>query len=180
MTRSLKLFISSSPELTNEREALGQAAAELPVSFGWQIQHTPRAGQDALNWLAFIEVCDLFLIILGSDYAAPMGLEWEQASRGRRPFFAYRKNVLHSPSAQTLLRQPAVSWTEFDSATELKSLFSRAMAEFLLERTGQFPLQLDDVERLLAEGDKTQEEGVAEPDRREGAGDSGIILSRDR
>jgi hypothetical protein len=180
MARSLKLFISSSPELTIEREALGQAVAELPVSFGWQIQHTPRAGQDPMNWLDFVEVCEVFLIILGSDYAAPMGLEWEQALRSRRPVFAYCKSVLHSPSAQTLLRQPTVSWIEFDSTTELKSLFSRAIAKFLLERAERFPLQLDDVERLLAEQDKAKEAGVIEQERREGAGDSGIILARGR
>ncbi len=34
MARPIRLFVSSSPDLAAEREALGQAVAELPVSVG--------------------------------------------------------------------------------------------------------------------------------------------------
>lgn len=179
MTGIFHLFISSSPELALEREALGQAVAELPVSFGWQVKHTPRAGQDAQEGLVFIEHCDLFLVVLGCDFAAPMGLEWEHALRTRRPILAYRKAVLRSPSAQGLLRRPNVSWTEYHSLHQLKERFSQALAKYLLDHAEQVGLQLDDVEGLLAEVEKTQNQDAPEPDRREGAGTSGIILSRD-
>ena len=53
MARAVRLFISSSPDLTAEREALGRAVAALPVSVGWEIKHTPRVGEDALEAAEF-------------------------------------------------------------------------------------------------------------------------------
>jgi hypothetical protein len=76
MPRAIYLFISSSPDLAIEREALGQAVAELPISAGFEIRHTvPGEAADIGETLAFIEQCDLYVIVLGADFAAPMGIE---------------------------------------------------------------------------------------------------------
>jgi hypothetical protein len=172
----IQLFISSSPDLAPEREALGQAVAELPISIGWEIKHTPKPGEDAHETLAFIERCDLYLVVLGADFAAPMGLEWREAQGAGRPVMAYRKRVLHSPSAQQLLRQSAASWTEFESPQELKGHVNRTLARTLLDRGEQFGLVLRDIEGLLALLGAGDEDALAEPDGRRGAGRGGIIL----
>jgi len=178
MARPICLFISSSPDLAPEREALGQVVAELPVSVGWEIRHTPRPGEDAREPLAFAERCDLYLVVLGADFAAPMGLEWRQAMGAGKPLLAYRKRVLHSPSAQSLLRQSDVAWTPFESPQELEAHATRALAQAVLDRGEQFGLHLDDVESLLALVKVEKEETPTEPDRRRGAGRSGVILGR--
>ncbi len=184
MPESIELFVCSSPELVTEREALGQAVAELPIALGWVIKHTAHAGQNGdqitEEELAFIERCDIFVMMLGADFSAPMGLEWEQALRSNRPIMAYCKDVLHSPSAQRLLRQSPVSWMEFKTTFELKSHFSRALAKHLLDRSTSFGLQLKDVEGLVEMTELAGDEDPAEADRREGAGAGGIILSRDQ
>jgi hypothetical protein len=145
MRRSMHLFVSSSPDLAPEREVLGQAVTGLPVSIGWEIKHTPGPSEDAWEGLAFIDSCDLYLILLGADFAAPMGLEWERARRTRRPMLAYRKERRHSPSAQSLLRQSNVPWTEFESPGELKGRITRALARLLLDRGEQLGLHVEDV-----------------------------------
>ncbi len=178
MARPIWLFISSGPDLALGREALGQAVAELPVSVGWEIKHTPRPGEDAREPLAFVERCDLYLVVLGADFAAPMGLEWRRARSAGKPLLAYRKRVLHSPSAQMLLRQSDVAWTEFQSPQELKAQATRALARAVLDRGEQFGLHLDDVQALLALVEAEEGETPAEPDRRRGAGRSGVILGR--
>jgi len=104
MTRPIRLFVSSSPDLAPEREALGQAVAELPISAGWEIKHTPGPNEDARDTLAFIEGCDLCMVMLGADFAAPMGLEWQQVRGAGKPLLAYRKRALHSPAALLLGR----------------------------------------------------------------------------
>jgi len=71
MTEPIRLFVSSSPELAPEREALGQNVAELPVSVGWEIKHTPRPGEGVDEALDFLARSDLFLLVLGADFAAP-------------------------------------------------------------------------------------------------------------
>ena len=63
MTRPVHLFVSSSPDLTAEREALGQAVAELPISVGFEIKHTaPGEDADIDQVLAFIKQCDLLFV----------------------------------------------------------------------------------------------------------------------
>jgi hypothetical protein len=157
---------------------VGQAVAELPISVGWEIKHTPRQDEDTGEPLEFIGQCDLFLVVLGADFAAPMGLEWRRALGAGRPVLAYRKRVPHSPSAQSLLRQSDVTWTEFESPQELKTLLARALAQVVLDRGEQFGLHLDDVEPLLALVQTGEEEASTEPDRRRGAGRGGIILGQ--
>ena len=178
MARPIRLFVSSGPGLAAEREAVGQAVAELPISLGWEIKHTPRPGEEASEALAFVEQCDLYLVVLGADFAAPMGIEWRWALDAGRPVLAHRKRVLHSPSAQKLLREWHVAWTEFDSPQELKALATRTLAQALLDRGEQFGLHVDDVEELLAVVEAEGEEAIAEPDRRRGAGRGGVILGQ--
>jgi hypothetical protein len=178
MAGPIRLFVSSSPDLAPEREALGQAVAGLPISVGWEIKHTPRPGEDMREPLAFVGRCDLYLVVLGADFAAPMGLEWRDARGAGTPILAYRKRVLHSPAAQTLLRASDVTWTEFESPQELKRKVTLALAQAVLDRAEQFGLHLDDVEPLLALVEAEEEKEPAEPDRRRGAGRDGVILGR--
>ena len=180
MTRPIHLFVSSSPDLAAEREALGQAVAELPVSIGWEIRHTPTPNEDnSHETMAFIEDCDLCLVMLGADFAAPMGLEWRMIHSAAKPLLTYRKHVLNSPSAQRLLGQRDVAWTLFTTVQEIKSHVSQTLARIVLDRGEEFGLHLDDVQSLLvlleAAGEK---ETHTDPDRRQGAGRSGIILGR--
>lgn len=178
MPRSIHLFVSSSPNLAPEREALGQAVAELPVSSGWEIKHTPRPDEDVSVVFDFIQHCDLFVLILGADFAAPMGVEWQQARGTRRSVLAYRKRVLHSPSAQQLLRESHLSWTEFESPQDFKGHLNLALAQMLLDGSEQFGLHLGDVEALLKLIQSDEDDTSNEPDRRRGAGRSGVIFDR--
>jgi hypothetical protein len=179
MSRPLNLFVSSSPDLAAEREALGQAVAGLPISLGWEIRHTPLPNEDASAALAFIAGCDLGVVMLGADFAAPMGLEWQAIHSAGKRLLAYRKRTLYSPSAERLLRRSGVAWTSFDTPQELKTHVTLTLAQIVLDHGEEFGLHLDDVESLLAllEAQKEPDTGD-EPDRRRGAGQSGVILSR--
>jgi hypothetical protein len=179
MSRPIHLFVSSSPDLAAEREALGQAIAELPVAVGWEIRHTPGPEETAGDPLPFIAGCDLCLVMLGADFAAPMGLEWQDIHSTGRPLLAYRKRTLHSPSAERLLRESDVAWTVFGTPQELKTDVTLRLARIALDRGEEFGLHLDDVQALLALLEAQKEgEATDEPDRRRGAGRSGVILGR--
>jgi len=178
MIEAVRLFVSSSPDLAAEREALGQAVAELPISVGFEIRHT-TPDEAADETLAFIESCDLYAIVLGADFAAPMGIEWRQAQDTRRPTLAYAKHEMRSPSAQKLLRELGAAWTPFESPAELKAHATRALAQALLDRGENLGLHVDDIDGLLAVLGKEGEEPSAKPDRRQGAGRSSVILGRE-
>lgn len=179
MSRPLDLFVSSSPGLAAEREALGQAVAGLPISLGWEIRHTPLLGEDVGPALAFIVGCDLGVVMLGADFAAPMGLEWQAIHSAGKRLLAYRKRTLHSPSAEWLLRRSGVAWVPFDTPQELRAHVTLTLAQIVLDHGEELGLHLDDVESLLALLEAQKErDAVDEPDRRRGAGQSGVILGR--
>jgi hypothetical protein len=180
MSRPVHLFVSSSPDLAAEREALGQAVAELPISVGFEIRHTtPGEAADIGETLAFIEGCDLYVIVLGADFAAPMGIEWQRAQDALRPTLAYAKHEMHSPSAQRLLRESGAAWTPFESPAELKAHATHALAQMLLDHGENFGLHVDDIDGLLAVLGKESEAPSDKPDRRKGAGRSSVILGRE-
>jgi hypothetical protein len=178
MKHKVRLYISSSPDLEGEREAIGQAVAELPIDTGWELRHTARFEQSMDEALDFIASCDLYLIALGGDFAAPMGLEWEQAQRTHRPTLGYLKDGSHSPSARSLLRQADLNWTDFRSVADFKGGVKRALARFLLDRGETLGLFLEDVEGLLTEIARQDGPGMGAGDRRRGAGESAVILGR--
>ena len=186
MSGPIYLFISSSPDLAEEREALGQAVAELPIAVEVEVKHTPETSQaidiaidNIAEELAFITRCDLYVIVLGADFAAPMGVEWQRALNAGKPVLAYRKREMHSPSAEKLLRESAIAWTSFESPRELKKEITHAVAQMLLDRGEEFGLHVDDIDGLLTLLGKEDEEPTEKPDRRQGAGRGGIILGRD-
>lgn len=179
MPRPIRLFVSSSPGLEPEREMVGRVVAELPVEVGWEIKHTIGPGEDDREALAFVERCDFYLLLLGGDFAAPMGVEWRKAQRQGRPVLAYRKDVLHSPSARRLLRRSDVAWTTFETLLELRRQVSQSLAEAILDRGERFGLHVNEVEALLEITESEEEEETArETDRRRGAGRGGVILGR--
>lgn len=179
MSRPIRLFVSCSPGLAPEREMVGQAIAELPVSVGWRIKHTVGSGADDREAIAFIDRCDLYLVLLGGDFAAPMGLEWRKAMRQDKHLLAYRKDMLYSPSAQRLLRRSNEEWTIFETALELKRDVKQALAEMILDRGEHFGLRMNEVEALLRIAEAEEEDDTSsEPDRRRGAGRGGVILGR--
>jgi len=163
-----------------EREMVGLAVAELPISQGWEIRHTPRPDESTAEALAFLASCDLYVLILGTDFAAPMGLEWNEAQRTGKVLLTYRKLVLHSPAAQEFIRRAEVDWVDFTSPHEFKERFSRELVQMLLDRGEVFGLHVEDVEALLALVQQEEKETPAPADleRRRGAGRGGIILGR--
>ena len=178
MPRPIRLYVSSSPDMEPEREALGRAVASLPVSTGWEIHHTPHPEEPLDRALSLAASCDLFVVLLGADFAAPMGSEWRQAMESRRVALAFYREGLHSPSGEWALQQRSVAWESFSSAGELEGLLTRRLARALLDHGERLGLHVDDVEGLLALLGEEEEEPSPEPDRRSGAGRSGVILGR--
>jgi hypothetical protein len=180
VARSIRIFASSSPDLAPERECLGQAVAELPISIRCDVHHTPSLGEDVDDALSFVDECDVYILVLGADFAAPMGLEWNRARLSRREVVAFRNRGLRSPSAQKLVREAGASWHEFETPSGLTALASNQLAQLILGRGEEFGLHLGDVESLASVVEEGHLEASAEADIRRGAGRSGIILGRGR
>jgi hypothetical protein len=192
MSGPIHLYISSSAELVAEREAIGQIVAALPVTLGWEIDHTPLSGTpDALLSLAALEMriqsFDLYAIVLGQDLTAPMGFEVRSALAdgrgltGARLVGAYRKECTRSPSAQDAVRTWELKWKQYADSAGFGKLFRRDLLRALLDVGPSLGLDLADIERLIKDQQAEGPEATgAEGDVGRGhAGRSGRILGRE-
>ena len=180
MPGPIHLYVSSSPELAAEREAIGQVVAELPMTIGWRIGHSLLSGQAGPATATEIARIDLFVLVLGHDFAAPMGAELLQAAAGRQ-VLAFRKACSYSPSAQDAARKRELDWHVFADASEFRPLFSQTLLHTVLRRATELGLELAEIERLtrLSQDADGRETGApTELDRRE-AGHGGVILGRE-
>jgi len=186
MPRPIHLYVSSSPDLTVEREVVAQVVATMPLTIGWRIGHTPLPGQLGSESVARVEDCHLYAVILGHDFAAPMGHELRLAvARGRSPFAAYRYECMRSPSALDAVRTLDLTWQRFSSPEELRTKFRRDLLQAVLKQATMLRLELDEVQRLLEqareiEADADQGAAGRQVERRRAeAGRSGRILGRE-
>jgi hypothetical protein len=182
MPGPIHLFVSSSPELQPEREVVGQTVAQLPLTIGWQIDHTPLPGAPAAEDLVHVASSDLYILILGHDFSAPMGAELRQLRQAGRHPLAYRKRCTRSPSSQDAVRRLSLDWRTFSDSNELQSLLRRDLPRALLQRAEAFGLDMQELERLLQlaeEESGEQEKGAADEPGRGEAGRGGVILGRE-
>ena len=72
MADRLLLYISAASDLRAEREVLGRAVTEVPVSLAWRVVHSP--GGDEPVDVDAVSRADVHLLLLGGDIRAPVGL----------------------------------------------------------------------------------------------------------
>ncbi len=185
MAERLRLFVSITADLEVEREIIGRAVAELPVDLGWVIKTTPTDRQPAREIMEAVGRCDFYVLLLGADITAPVGLELTTARRAGKALLAYlKRDVMRTPAAQVFIRDARVEWVRYASATELQRHFRERLVQHLLEHAVEYRLQPVEYETLRAflqelRGEEGEEGAEAEDERR-GAGGGGVIISPTR
>jgi len=178
MDRQLGIYVSAAPEMDRECELLGQLLAELTPAIGWSIKRTPAPHENGNPDLQALRSSQFYLILLGADIVAPVGVEWLTARKASLSILAYRNaSVALTPAASVFLRDTGLNWKEYHSAQEFSQSLERALIEELLRGTPGYGLHLADIEGLSARLKKLEEgEPRQEDDERRGAGRGGIIL----
>jgi len=181
MASRLRLFVSAAPDLEAEREVIGQAVAELPVSLGWVIKRTPKRGEPLTPALEAVEDCDFYVLLFATDIRAPVGVELYAARRAGKAPLAFLKDATRTPAARIFVKGAKLDWIAFRSGEELKALIQKALAQRILERAQAFALNLNDLEKLSAflEG-LGREKELRVPEEASGAREGGVIISPSR
>ena len=65
MAEKLRVFVSASGDLENERGVIGRALADLPVQIGVEIRRTPLRGASYDDIFEMIANCDRVYFLLG-------------------------------------------------------------------------------------------------------------------
>jgi hypothetical protein len=180
MAERLRLFVSAGPDLEAEREIIGQAVARLPVSLGWTIKRTPKQGEPLAPALEAVRTCDFYVLLLGTDIRAPVGLELITAQRAQKTTLAFLKEeTARTPAARVFTREAQVSWTPFHTGQELEALIQKALAQQILERADPYAISPVEWETLSALVEQPSHEKMAEqePGEASGAAGGGVIIA---
>ena len=171
MPSQVRLFISAGPAEEPARELLGRALAELPINVGWAIKRTPDTDS--------VAECHLFLLLLGADITAPVGLELWWARRTEKPILAYRADIMRTPAGQVFLQENAgLDWRHYADRAALRRVVLKDLGQFLLLHADRYGITLLEAETLrgfLAGLEKSQP--VAAPAKATGAAGGGVILA---
>ncbi len=150
---------------------LGRALAEMPVNVGWVIKRTPDVESVAES--------HLFLLLLGSDIWAPVGLELWWAQRTEKPVQAYCADVLRTPAGQVFYQENAwLGWRHFNDFSVLRQLVLADLSRFLITHAERYGITLIEIEVLRGFVAKLAKvEPAATPGKARGAGGGGVILA---
>ncbi|MCD6290345.1 MAG: hypothetical protein J7M34_07565, partial [Anaerolineae bacterium] len=176
MTVRFHLFVSAGPDMEAEREVIGRVVAGLPVQLGWEIKRTPRPGDAQPADLEAVQGSDLFVIMMGTDISAPVGVELDVARRSGRRIVPLLRPGPRTPAATVFLHDVRLDWQRFESVAELEKMVRTVLIDVLLERSIEFRLTpeewkaLDALRSAMEEG---EDRDVPEP---AGAGGGGVIL----
>lgn len=183
MAERLRLFVSAGPDLEAERDIVGRAVARLPVSLGWTIKRTPKQGEPLAPALEAVRACDFYVLLLGTDIRAPVGLELITAQRTRKTTLAFLKEeTARTPAARVFIRDAQVSWVPFHSGQELETSIQKALAQRILERAESYAISPVEWETLsaLVEQPSYKETVEQKPGEASGAAGGGVIIAPGR
>ncbi|MBN1935515.1 MAG: hypothetical protein JW934_12680 [Anaerolineae bacterium] len=178
MAKPIHLFVSSSPDLAEEREIVGQVVARMGLNIGWRIGHTPRAGAEAGERALWVEECDIYVILLSQDFAAPMGEELMKALNKEVKLLAYHKLRTPSPSTLNTLHHIPLKWQHFGSSEQFRWLFTRDLLKTLIDQAEKLELNLADLAGMLHLIDPPQRPPLVTAPTGD-AGQGGVILGRE-
>ncbi len=141
MATQVRLFVSAAPAEDGARELLGRALAEFPVNVGWIIKRTPD--------LDSVAECHLFVLVLGRDIVAPVGLELWWARRTEKPIMGYAAEGSRTPACQVFLQDNLpLDWRMYGNPTGLRRAFLLDMSRFLLAHSERYGVTVVEVEIL--------------------------------
>jgi len=149
MAEKLRIFVSATHDLENERSVIGKALAELPVQIGAEIRRTPVEGASYDDIFELIANVDRVYFLLGADITAPAGAEWQLAEKLERSLYPLRKATRVTLAAQDFMRLGFFrGWTVFSTSAELERLVALDLVRILNHPKNRYGLTLNELELL--------------------------------
>lgn len=179
MVNTVKLYVSAANDLPNERELIGHIVTEIPVTLGWQINHTPL-GNKLIDEQLIIDA-DLHLLIFGADIRAPIGYEWHLSRMtGRKPAFFIKENIPRTIAGRDFLKiiSNYPKLLNYNSMADFRKQILTHLSLHLIRFADFFTIKSEEFERLSQFNEHLKE---IEPNILDDVtGEDSIILTRER
>ena len=152
MAEKLRIFVSATKDLEQERALVGRILAELPLQVGAEIRRSPVDGVDYDTLFELISNVDRIYCLLGRDITAPFGAEWELAWRLERTIVPLKLQGRRTQAGQEFLRMAHAPWKTFQSSRHLGQQIGLDLIDTLLHPENRYGLNLVEVEALRQSG----------------------------
>ena len=152
MIEPLRLFVSATNDLEDERATIGRALAGLPVRIGAEVRRTPIDGSPYDDLYESIANVDRVYFLMGHDITAPAGAEWDLAWKLERRLLPLRKPGPYSPAGRKFMGLLPTGWVTFRSLEELTRVISLDLIKLLLHPDNRYGLTIFELDRLRATG----------------------------
>jgi hypothetical protein len=177
MDVELALYISAAAEMEAECESIGRFLAEEQRSIRWRIRRTPLH-QELNPDNQAIAASQFYLILLGTDVFAPMGVEWSAAGRAGVVTFAFRNvEKVPSPAATYFARNMGITWQDYKTPGEFITMFERTLLTKLINGTPGYGLDLSTIENLASHLRTLDSHKQPDDSQLRGAGHGGLIFA---
>ena len=148
MAEKLRIFVSATKDLEQERALVGRILAQLPVQVGAEIRRSPAQGVDYDTLFELISNVDRIYCLLGRDITAPFGAEWQLALRLERTIVPFKLQGMRTQAGREFLRIAHAPWKSFSSSRHLGQQIGLDLVDTLLHPENRYGLQMVEVERL--------------------------------
>ena len=181
MVDILHLYISAATDLSQEREGLSRAVAEIPVTLGWRVIQSPAHGEAVDS--AAVAQADYHILLLGSDIRAPVGLEWRLARHANRlPVAFLKQNMVRTMAALDFIRyiEDQTTWRKYKDIADLHYQALHLLAEHILTQATYYALKSAEIEKLTAWVGTLDAAKNEPPVLHGGIGESSVVISPER
>lgn len=146
----LVVFISSLiDKMISEREAVDRAIRSIPITGSWRFECTPASSQPLdESYLSKVRDCDIFVILLGPEYSAPVAKEHQVAVESKKPVLAFVKKGERSPEQNDLIRSLGVKYAPYINSEDLENIVFASVLDELIRRF-RSTLKQDELPRLI-------------------------------
>ncbi len=145
MAEKLRIFVSATKDLEQERALVGRILAELPVQVGAEIRRSPAAGIDYDTLFELISNVDRIYCLLGRDITAPFGAEWQLALRLERTIVPFKLLGMRTQAGREFLRFAHAPWKTFLNSRHLGQQIGLDLIDTLLHAENRYGLQMVEV-----------------------------------
>ncbi len=180
MPEILRLYVSTTRDLDDERALIGRAIADVPVKIGIEIRRAPALTSTLDEIFERIANVDRFYFLMGNDISAPAGLEWTLAWQLERSVLAMRHSPRPTPAGQEFQRMSPLPWTDVRAAADLARSVSMDVANMLQHPANRYGLTLHELEQLGSYIRRLRRTHVAEVAEPGGAEGGGVLLDEGR
>jgi hypothetical protein len=176
MPETLRLFVSATQDLENERAVIGRAVAQLPIQIGIEIRRTPAKGAAYEEIFELISNVDCVYFLMGEDITAPSGAEWFIAWKLERSILPLRRSGRRTPAGQDFMHLYPGQWIRFANSDELARIVALDLIRILHHPTNRYGLHVTEMELLNTHRQRLDAIGSHRLPEPSGAEGGGVLL----